>query len=156
MTDTLTHNGLLGGRRISRREFIRGVGVTVAGSVLLATGIEELGRISLTLAPAPVLVRSMFAPHIGETFHIDLGVSGVLALELFKVRDLRAASKSATAGIDGEQRFSLLFRGPVERSLGQETYHFEHDRIGRTRTRWQVLRGDLQLIVGLKPSRKGV
>jgi hypothetical protein len=124
---------LSGGRVISRRVFLKGVGTAVAGSALLAIGHDMLtaGPPLVPLAAAPALGRSTFARHLGDTFHIALGVSSVLALQLFKVRDLRAASKSATAGMDGEQRFSMLFRGPVDRPLGQETYQFEHDRIGR-------------------------
>jgi hypothetical protein len=106
--------------------------VVVAGSTLLAMGYDRLaaGPVAVRLAPAPALVRTMFARHLGDTFHVRLGSSGPLALQLFKVRDLRAASKSTAAVMDSEQSFSLLFRGPGHQPLGQETYQFEHERIG--------------------------
>jgi len=113
-------------RDISRRAFITGI-----GAALLAIGGQLIATKRLPVVPSEALARSTFARHVGEPFHIDLGVSGRPALQLFKVRDLGASSKSAAAGIDDERRFSILFRGPVDRPLGQETYHFEHDGIGR-------------------------
>ncbi len=132
MTITLAYNGLLKeARGVSRRKFIKGIGAVAAGAALLAIGGQLIATRRLPEVPGEALVRSIFAGRVGETFHIDLGVSGVLALQLFKVRDLRAASKSAMAGSDDERRFSILFRGPADRPLGQESYVFEHDQIGR-------------------------
>jgi hypothetical protein len=133
MTDILVHNGLLGrGRRTSRREFFQTVGVVVAGSVLMFAGIERLGSTSTTLAAAPSLVRSAFTRHVGDMFRIQVEASGPAALQLFKARDLRSTQSLLAQGrsIDREHSFSLLFRGPVDRPLGQETYRFEHDQIG--------------------------
>lgn len=133
MMDSLAYGrGLGSGRHISRRVFLRGAGAVVAGSALLVMGYDRLAaaQARILLAPAPALVRSTFAKRLGDTFRVRLGSSEQLALELFKVRDLRVASRSTAAAIDGEQRFSLLFRGPSHQPLPQETYQFEHDRIG--------------------------
>jgi hypothetical protein len=133
MVDSLAYGRQPGsGGHISRRVFLKGVGMVVAGSALMTIGYDRLAaaRIPALLASAPTLVRSTFASHLGDTFHIRLGSSNSLALQLFKVRDLRAASKSAAAVADPEQSFSLLFRGPSHQPLSQETYQFEHDRVG--------------------------
>jgi hypothetical protein len=133
MADTLIYERLLGaGRRISRRDFFQTVGVAVAGSVLFASGIEQLGATPARLA-APVLARSAFARHVGDVFRIAGESAGVVALELFKVRDLRSARSQAVRGrvLDPERSFSILFRGPADRALDQATYEFEHDRMGR-------------------------
>lgn len=133
MVDSLAYGrGLGSGRQISRRVFLKGVGVVVAGSALMVVGYGRLAaaQAPVLLAPAPALLRSTFAGHLGDTFHVRLGSSNSLALQLFKVRDLRVASKSAAAVADPEQSFSLLFRGPNYQPLPQETYEFEHDRVG--------------------------
>jgi len=133
MADILVHKELLGGgRRISRREFFQTVGVVVAGSVLVSVGIEQLGSTSMAVVAAPSLMRSAFARHVGDMFRIQGGSSSPAALLLFKARDLRSTQALLAQGrsIDREHKFSLLFRGPVDRPLGQETYRFEHDQMG--------------------------
>jgi len=66
-------------------------------------------------------------------FQVDRESASPLALQLTHVGDLPAkayqgASRNLSA--DQEQCFSLLFRGPADRPLGQGTYRFEHSRIG--------------------------
>ena len=132
MTDILVHNGSVGGGRPrSRREFFRNVGLAVVGSVLLATGIKQLSSMTM-LATTPALVRSTFAPYVGDTFHVQLDASDAIALQLIEVRDLLAAHPLVTQGqmIDAEQSFSILFHGPAARPLGQDTYHFTHSHVG--------------------------
>jgi hypothetical protein len=133
MADILVHNELLGGdRRISRRAFFHTIGLAAVGSVLAAVGIEQLSSTSWTPA-APVLVRSIFAGQVGDTFIAQNGDFAPVALQLFKVRDLRSTRARAAQGqsIDLERSFSILFRGPVDRPLLQESYQLEHERIGR-------------------------
>src|SRR5215217_424611 len=127
MASTLIHNQLLGhGRRISRREFFQTVGVVVAGTVLVSVGINQLGSTSTTLAATTSLVRSAFAAHVGDMFRIQAATGGSTALQLFKARDLRSAQSLLAQGrsVNPEHTFSLLFRGPVDQPLGQETYRF--------------------------------
>lgn len=131
MTDTLAYGGLLGhGKGISRRAFFHTIGATVAGGALVLVGVERLGSMP-TAAPAS-LVRSTFDRHVGDTFRLQSASGGAAELQLFKVRDLRSAGTLAAKGrsIDPERNFSILFRGPLDRPLGQETYRFEHNRIG--------------------------
>jgi hypothetical protein len=133
MADILVHNGLLGGgRHISRRAFFQIVGVTVAGGVLASVGVERSSSASLTVA-APTLVRSTFAGQVGDTFVVRNGTLDPVVLQLFTVRDLRSTRARAAQSqpVDAERSFSILFRGDLDRPLPQETYQFEHKRIGR-------------------------
>jgi hypothetical protein len=61
-----------------------------------------------------------FAPHIGTTFTI----AGEVEATLENVQE-READPSAP-----RQPFNLLFRGPREPLLPQQTYRVEHDRLG--------------------------
>jgi hypothetical protein len=132
MADILVHNGLMGGgRSISRRELFRIGGAAAAASALAAIGVQQAGRLSAAMT-APRLVRSTFARHIGDIFRIQAEFSGPAALHLFKARDLRSTPALLAQGqaIDTERAFSLLFRGPADRPLGQAVYHFDHEQMG--------------------------
>jgi hypothetical protein len=103
----------------------------VAASALAAVGIEQAGRVSLSTAAVPTLGRSAFARYVGDLFQLQLNPSEHVALQLFKVRALRWAVPAPHARSGGsEHSFSLLFRGPLERPLSQETYRFAHGRMG--------------------------
>ena len=135
MRHSLAHGNLpFSHRAISRREFFHGAGLALAGSLLLAVGIERFGD---GVAPSHIapdtMTRTTFAPYFGHTFRVAFGSSELVPLQLFKVRDLLAARVLAARGftVDPDQSFSLLFRGPVDRPLPQDTYQFEHSRIGR-------------------------
>jgi hypothetical protein len=84
------------------------------------------------LASAASLVRSAFALYVGETFQVEHASAEAIALQLLKVRDLFAARRLAARGlaIDAEQNFSLQFRGPLDRPLGQAVYRFAHPSLG--------------------------
>jgi hypothetical protein len=66
-----------------------------------------------------------FAGRLGETFRVD-GDSGVV--------DLRLASAEAGPGRpakpEGRTPFSIVFVGPLEPVLPQQTYRFAHDGLG--------------------------
>ena len=134
MADVLTYDELLtGGGGISRRKFIKGVGAAVAGGALLAIAGRTLLSAPLRQVPGSALVRSTFAKHVGDVFQVYQGSAATLALRLAAVRDLRAtARKVAPALTDAQQEhsFSLLFIGPIDPTIAQGTYRFEHREIG--------------------------
>jgi hypothetical protein len=118
---------------LSRREFVAGAAVVLAGGVLWAIGnrVGATGR--LQWAPSWALIRSTFLNLLGQTFQVRLVPSGELAVQLVEVRDLQSArvkGSTAAAGAESENRFSILFRGPAGRPLGQGTYDFSYERMG--------------------------
>lgn len=75
------------------------------------------------------LTAASFAPAVGETFLLDAGDAGRLALELLESRlhDPDAPAKDASGT---RAPFSLLFRGPADPILSQRIYHLEHPSVG--------------------------
>jgi hypothetical protein len=96
------------------------------------TGAVSPAQEGELLANAKSLVRSGFAPYAGDTFQVWHESGEGAALQLMKVRDLVAARRLTARGlvIDAEQNFSLQFRGPLDRPLGQDIYRFAHTSIG--------------------------
>jgi len=72
-----------------------------------------------------------FADLLRTNFHVLVGPGLVLNLELTAVTGLRpAGQRSGASGGQGFESFSLLFDGPADRPLGQQTYRFSHERLG--------------------------
>jgi hypothetical protein len=72
---------------------------------------------------------STFEPHLNTLFAVKLADGQELGLELAAVHS-NDRKKSEAHGDDGE-RFSLVFRGPREKLIGQGMYAFAHPGIGR-------------------------
>jgi hypothetical protein len=132
MSHSLVHDQLLiGGRGLSRREFVKGVGAAVAGAALLAIGGQWIATNRLPEVPGETLMRSIFAGRVGEIFQVRPEASAAHPLRLVAVSDLVAVARNeAQTSADKERSFSLLFHGPADRPLDQATYYFEHGQIG--------------------------
>lgn len=107
----------------SRREFLkRGTFVALAAGVPLALTEKALGTTKLTPAG---LNLSSFKSQLGSSFLINHQASKV-NVKLVDVTNF-ASKKQSAAGKEG---FSLLFRGPKEATLKQDTYLIEHEQLG--------------------------
>jgi hypothetical protein len=107
----------------SRREFLkRGTLVALAAGVPLALTEKAFGT---TKSIAFGLNMASFKSQLGTSFQINHQASKV-KITLVDVANF-ASRKQAAAGKEG---FSLLFRGPKEIPLKQDTYLIEHDELG--------------------------
>lgn len=107
----------------SRREFLkRGTLVALAAGVPLALTEKALGT---TKSTAAGLNLASFKSQLGTSFQINYQASKV-KITLVDVANF-ASRKQAAAGKEG---FSLLFRGPKEMPLKQDTYLIEHEQLG--------------------------
>jgi hypothetical protein len=78
-----------------------------------------------TKSTAAGLNMAAFKSQLGTSFHINHQASKVN----FKLVDVTSfASRKQTAA--GKEGFSLLFRGPKETTLKQDTYLIEHEQLG--------------------------
>lgn len=68
------------------------------------------------------LTRDDFSGCLGSLFRIAPASAGQLELTLQQVSEL--------ASCPGQESFSIILHGPVERLLQQGMYAFEHERIG--------------------------
>lgn len=146
MPGVLVSNDLLVAQgTLSRREFFKAMAAVMTVGTLLSAGAQlplvvpaAFARATADphadrlLAGAATLARSAFTPYVGGIFQLRRALPGAVSLELVKVRDLLAAPRLAMRGqsIDPEQSFSLLFRGPLDRPLGQDVYRLAHARTG--------------------------
>ena len=107
----------------SRREFLkRGTLMALAAGVPLSLTEKAFGT---TKSTAAGLNMTAFKSHLGTSFHINHQASKVN----FKLVDVTSfASRKQTAA--GKEGFSLLFRGPKETTLKQDTYLIEHEQLG--------------------------
>ena len=106
----------------SRREFLkRGTFMALAAGVPLSL-TEEASGMSTT---ATGLNLASFKSQLGTNFLINHQASKV-KITLVDIKDF-ASRKQSQAGKEG---FSLLFRGPKESTLKQDTYLIEHEQLG--------------------------
>lgn len=133
MTDITYDNLQNGSEVVSRRTFIKGLGIALAGSAFLAAGGQSLqALLPRQIVPGNVS-RSMLEQHLGETFYIRSDSSAVIVVRLAEVRGLGIGADQdsrKTTSANAEHSFSALFRGPNDHSLGQGTYQFSHYQIG--------------------------
>ena len=102
----------------------------------------SLAAVTASLAPAVALAQSrpgrmtghegtgyaQFAGQVNTPFFVRAG-SQTVKLLLVEARPFSAASPDAPDA--GNEKFSLQFRGPVQQPLAQDTYRFDHPRLGR-------------------------
>ena len=107
----------------SRREFLkRGTFVALTAGVPLA--LTEIAS-GMGTSKAAGLNMAAFKSQLGTKFFINNQASKV-KMTLVDVTNF-ASQKQTAAGKEG---FSLLFRGPQEATLKQDTYVIEHDELG--------------------------
>lgn len=106
----------------SRREFLkRGTFVALAAGFPLALSENAFGMGT----KAAGLNMAAFKSQLGTTFVINHQASKV-KIKLVEVADFASAKQTAV----GKEGFSLLFRGPKELTLKQDTYLMEHAELG--------------------------
>lgn len=110
-------------RSSSRREFLkRGTFVALAAGFPLALTEKALGA---TKSTAAGLNMASFKSQLGTSFQVNHQAAKV-KITLVDVVNF-ASRKESTAGKEG---FSLLFRGPKDATLKQDTYLIEHEQLG--------------------------
>ena len=111
--------------RSSRREFLkRGTFVALTAGIPLALSETAFGMGSANSKPAGLNMAS-FKSQLGTSFLMNHQASKV---KMTLVAVANFASRKQTAA--GKEGFSLLFRGPKETTLEQDTYVIEHEELG--------------------------
>lgn len=108
----------------SRREFLkRGTLGALAAGVPLGLSLKAVGMTTAT--PAAGMGLAAFKAQVGTTFTIN-DKAGKVKTKLVDVTSF-ASRKQVAAGKEG---FSLLFHGPKDLTLQQNTYLIEHEELG--------------------------
>ena len=111
----------------TRRKFLRDcslVAVTASLAPAAAWAQNPAGRMVVPEWPG----FEQFARQVNTTFLVRAGYSTVRLL-LVQANPFSAATRDAEDA--GNEKFSLRFRGPAEQPLEQDTYRFDHPRLGR-------------------------
>lgn len=112
--------------RSSRRDFLkRGTWMALAAGVPLSLSEKTLGMGVTAGSAGAGLSKAAFESQIHTTFLINHDSSKV-PVNLVEVANL-SCKKENKAGKEG---FSLVFRGPKDATLQQNTYLIEHEKLG--------------------------
>lgn len=111
----------------TRRKFLRDCSLAAVAASLGPAAAWAQYPAARTIVPEwPGFAQ--FARQVNTSFLVQAGLSTIKLL-------LVAATPFAATMPDAEdaanEKFSLLFRGPVRQPLEQDTYRFEHPRLGR-------------------------
>lgn len=68
------------------------------------------------------LTAATFSEVLNTKFRFHLSATDLLELELIKVDEFESSPR--------QERFSILFQGPLDQMLGQAMYRVEHDQLG--------------------------
>jgi len=112
----------------TRREFLLGCS-TLAAASLAATPSALMGAVA---GPDP-MAMAQFRRHLKTIFLVQMDPSTNVELELVQVKlaSTRSLGKHPIKAPDRRnERFSLLFRGPLDGALAQDTYSFDHKKMG--------------------------
>ncbi len=95
------------------------------GAMLAAPRLSRGGGVHAGLAE--------FEKNLNSSFEVSHANGPKVTLKLVKAQATvrRGASrKSPPGGDEGNEKFSLIFRGPRHQLLPQDTYHFRHGELG--------------------------
>ena len=118
---------------MDRRRFLK-VGVAAGAGVLAIAAVPKLVEGILDgspdFTPAADLSADLLLPLQGDAVQV-VGVASepdtLLVRAVPEVTSYSAGGGSATIG----ESFSVIFEGPADRSLAQDTYEMNHRRLGR-------------------------
>jgi hypothetical protein len=110
----------------TRRKFLRDCSLVAASAAWVPAALARNSGLPIAFMDNPGFEQ--FAQQVNSPFIVRAGWE-VAILTLVEAQIFSAAS---AAGEDaGNEKFSLLFRSPLQPALAQDTYPFEHSRLGR-------------------------
>ena len=74
------------------------------------------------------LTEQEFSQHLNTKFRLNIDTAEPVELELIEVKTYGNKDKPGERG--GMERFSVLFRGPLNAFLQQATYPLSHEKMG--------------------------
>ena len=111
----------------TRRQFLRDCSLVAASAALVpGAALARNPDLTATRMSSPGLAQ--FARHLNSSFVVRAGYQAA-SLTLVEARAFSAATADGEDA--GNEKFSLLFRSAVLPALPQNTYSFEHTRLGQ-------------------------
>jgi hypothetical protein len=69
------------------------------------------------------LTYEAFTQNLNTKFHVAADDAGQLVLDLAEISDLKQ--------VKNQEEFAVVFRGPLDRFLGQGMRSFDHEKLGQ-------------------------
>ena len=110
----------------TRREFLRDCSLVV-GAVTLAPASTLAGPAQATVSSGEIPGFDQFLQQLNTTFTLDHAGQ---SLGLTLVEAARSAAYPALSSVSANENFSLMFHGPANQPLLQNTYELVHPRLG--------------------------
>lgn len=109
----------------SRRDFLKNTTMVALAAGVPLTVAERLsaGTAGYSAPASNVLTKAAFESALNSRFVINANRTKVY-VKLVQVEDLGSEK------VGGKEAFSLMFRGATSKSLTQDTYVIEHERLG--------------------------
>lgn len=127
------HNWIEKSLMSTRREFLlKGSALTAAIALTPTAALAAPARVSRREIGLDGITAEAFAEQLNTRFVVRSNGDGDVALLLAAVEPCTSgAATSVSAAAESQERFSLFFAGADSRPLSQNTYAFEHERLGR-------------------------
>ncbi|HJQ70559.1 MAG TPA: hypothetical protein VKA70_16395 [Blastocatellia bacterium] len=120
---------------ITRRKFLQaGAAISLAAAVPFKAGAQQprgavIGS-DAEQADISFPTKAQFSEYVNTSFWITLGPANALEVELVAVNGFKKSSKVKEPGQAKRERFSLIFRGPKDTPLKQDSYTMKHHNLG--------------------------
>lgn len=120
---------------ISRRKFLKvSTVVSISAAIPLRVSAQQgrgsLGNVDNDPADLSFPTKAQFSEYLNTTFWITLGASNTLEVELVAVNELKQSATAKEPAGAKRERFSLIFKGPQNKPLTQDTYTIKHHNLG--------------------------
>ena len=120
---------------ISRRRFLKaGATVSLAAAIPFKVNAQQTRRGVIgsdsDSADLSFPTKAQFSEYLNTTFWVTLGTGSALEVELVSVNELKHSSSVKEPAAAKRERFSLIFRGPKDKPLKQDSYTIKHHNLG--------------------------
>lgn len=91
---------------------------------------ESFGSPGADSADLSFPAKAQFSEYLNTTFWISLGTWNTIEVELVAVNELKQSATAKEPANAKRERFSLIFKGPKNTPLKQDTYTIKHNNLG--------------------------
>lgn len=115
----------------TRRKFLGNCSVVALATSVIPTTVFA-GPLRLREIPLEQVSFSAFATRLNALFQVQSDTGSIINLQLVEVRPHPPVQMAGLVPEDAaNEKFSLLFRGPLQQPLEQNSYWFESRGLGR-------------------------
>jgi hypothetical protein len=121
---------------ITRRKFLKtGAAVSLAAAIPFKVNAQQFRRGVIgsdsDSNDISFPTKAQFSEYLTTTFWVTLGNGNTIEVELVAVNEIKKHSSTVKEPAKAKrERFSLIFRGPKDKPLKQDSYTMQHHNLG--------------------------